>query len=187
MAQNGFKFKIYDQSKAYFITCTVVKWMNVFDNNIYRDIIIDSLIYCQQNKGLNIFAYVIMSNHIHLLVSSNNDNLSQIICDFKKYTSKKIVEQILKESDNLEDAILNVFKREASKHTRNDTFQFWIQNNHPIEVYSNKFIKQKVDYIHNNPVKAGLVEKPEDYLFSSARNYTELDGGIDVLKVELNI
>lgn len=183
MTQNGFKFKIYDQSKAYFVTCTVVKWIHIFDDKTYRNLVIDSLIYCQQNKGLTVFAYVIMSNHIHLLVRSENDDLSQIICDFKKYTSKKIIELLQTESNNSGKPFLNIFKFEASKHSRNKTYQVWIQNNHPIEVYSNKFIKQKVDYIHNNPVKAGLVDKPEDYLFSSARNYADMDGVIDVIKV----
>jgi REP element-mobilizing transposase RayT len=186
MTQNGFKFKIYDQSKAYFITCTVVKWINLFEVDTYRDLLIDSLIYCQKNKGLNVFAYVIMPSHIHLLVRAENDDLSKIICDFKKYTSKKIIEQLHKDSDISGDAILKVFEFEASKHSRNKTYQVWIQNNHPIEVYSNKFIKQKVDYIHNNPVKAGLVDHPEDYLYSSARNYAEMGGVIDVIKVVLD-
>jgi len=181
----GFKYKIYDQSKAYFLTFTVVGWVDVFSRKRYKDIIIDSLKYCQQNKGLNIFAYVIMTNHIHLLVNSDNEDLSEFVRDFKKYTSKKIIESIKTEEESRREWMLNLFSFEASKHTRNKNFQFRIQENHPIEVYSNKFIKQKVDYIHNNPVRAGIVEKPEDYLYSSARNYAEMESCLDVIKVNL--
>lgn len=183
MTQNGFKFKIYDQSKPYFLTFTVVKWIDIFSVEIYRNIIIESLKYCQKNKGLNVYAFVIMKNHIHLVMNSENDNLSQTICDFKKFTSKKIVEQIIK--NNPEDPMLVAFKKQASTHSRNENYQFWMQKSHPIELYSNKFIKQKVDYIHNNPVKAGVVDNPEDYLFSSARNYADMEGVIDVIKVVL--
>lgn len=164
-----------------------MKWVDIFSRKIYKDIIVESLKHCQINKGLNIFAYVIMSNHIHLLVNTENQNLSCIIRDFKKYTSKKIIETIQTGPESRKDWMLNLFLFEATKNSRNKNFQFWIQDNHPVEIYSNKFIKQKVEYIHNNPVRAGIVEKPWDYLYSSARNYAGLDALIDVIKVDLNI
>ena len=182
----GFKYQIYDQSKAYYLTLTVVRWIDIFTRQKYRDIIIESLKFCQQNKGLNIYSYVIMSNHMHLLVSANNDDLSNLTGDFKRWTSKQI-HQVLN-NDNEESRkewMLNLFAFEARKHTRNEDFQFWTHDNHPEEIYSNKFILQKVIYIHNNPVRAGIVDKQEDYKYSSARNYADMEGLIDVIRVNL--
>ncbi|MFH0865814.1 MAG: transposase [Bacteroidota bacterium] len=89
----GFKYKIYDQSKAYYVTLTVVQWIDIFSRKSYRDIIIDSLKYCQKNKGLVIYAYVIMSNHVHMLISAEKENLSDVIRDFKKFTCKKNIKE----------------------------------------------------------------------------------------------
>ncbi len=181
----GFKYKIYDQSQAYYLTFTVVKWVDVFSRKIYKDIVIESLKHCQKNKGLNIFAYVIMTNHMHLLVYSEKGDLSHIVCDFKKFTSKRIIKTIQTEPESRKDWMLNLFSFEATKNSRNKDYQFWIQDNHPVEIFSNKFIKQKVEYIHNNPVRAGIVENPWDYLYSSARNYADMESLLDVIKVNL--
>jgi len=182
----GFKYKIFDQSKAYYLTFTVVGWIDVFSRKIYRDIFIESLRYCQQNKGLNIYAYVIVTNHVHLLASCENDNLSDVIRDLKKFTSKKIIDAIQTEAESRRNWMMNLFSFEAKNHTRNKNYQFWIQENHPEEIYSNKFITQKVQYIHNNPIRAGIVEHPENYLYSSARNYAEMNSLLDVIKVDLS-
>ncbi len=183
----GFKYKIYNQSKAYYLTFTVVGWIDVFSRKVYREILIESLKYCQQNKGLNIYAYVIMTNHIHLLVNCVNENLSQVVGDFKKITSKKIIEAIQQENESRREWMLNLFSFEASKHTRNKNYQFWTHDNHPIEIFSNKFIKQKVEYIQNNPVRAAIVDKPEDYIYSSARNYADMDNLMDINKVNFGV
>jgi hypothetical protein len=71
------------------------------------------------------------------------------------------------------------------KFKTKQTNQVWTHENHAEEIYSQKFIEQKVAYIHNNPVKAGIVTRPEDYLYSSARNYAELDNVLDVIKLDL--
>lgn len=183
----GYKYKIHDQSKAYYLTFTVVQWVDVFSRKTYTDIVIDSLRYCQKNKGLVIYAYVIMSNHLHLLASSENENLSQTIADFKKFTSKVIIKEIQESNESRKDWMLNLFSFETKKHNRNKYFQFWKHESHPIQIYSNKFIKQKVEYIHDNPVKAGIVEKPEDYMYSSARNYADMEGVLDVVRLSLNV
>ncbi len=182
----GFKYIISDQSKVYFLTFTVVEWVDIFSRQIYKDIIIDSLRYCQINKGLNIYAYVIMTNHVHLLVNCENEDLSDIVRDFKKFTSKKILETIQNEKESRKRWMLNLFSFEATKHTRNTNYQFWIQDSHPELVYSNKFIKQKILYIHNNPVKAGIVRNPEEYLYSSASNYADIEFKLEVIVVSLN-
>ncbi|MFW6370543.1 MAG: REP-associated tyrosine transposase [Bacteroidota bacterium] len=175
-------YKIADQQGAYFLTLSVVNWVDVFTRQTYRDIIIENLRYCQKNKGLVIYAYVIMSNHIHLLVQSLEENLSGTIRDFKSYTSKTILENINNVSESRKEWLLKHFEIAAKKHKRNSNYQFWTHNNHPEIIYSDKFVKQKLEYIHNNPVKAGIVRNPEDYIYSSASNYAGLEY---ILEVEI--
>ncbi|MFW6222047.1 MAG: REP-associated tyrosine transposase [Bacteroidota bacterium] len=175
-------YKIADQQGAYFLTLSVVYWVDVFTRQTYRDIIIENLRYCQKNKGLVIYAYVIMSNHIHLLVQSLEENLSGTIRDFKSYTSKTILENINNVSESRKEWLLKHFEIAAKKHKRNSNYQFWTHNNHPEIIYSDKFVKQKLEYIHNNPVKAGIVRNPEDYIYSSASNYAGLEY---ILEVEI--
>jgi REP element-mobilizing transposase RayT len=174
-------YRIEDQSALYYLTLQVVGWIDVFSRQRYRDIVIDSLCYCQENKGLQVFAYVIMTNHVHLIVNSPLGGLSKTIGDFKKFTSKAIIKSIQTDTESRRDWMLELFKRYADSHERNTGFQFWTHENHAIVLYSNSFIEDKLTYLHENPVRAGLVEKPEDYLYSSAQNYSGRNGILDVL------
>lgn len=173
-------YQIKNQSALHYLTIQVVQWVDIFTRHIYRDIVIDSLQYCQQNKGLEIYAYVIMSNHIHLLAKSVNDNLSDIIRDFKRHTSKGIIDAIEKGSESRREWLLMIFRYAAKGHKRNNDYQVWTHENHAEEIFSNDFIEQKIAYIHNNPVRSCIVSKPEEYLYSSARNYAELDNILNV-------
>jgi len=173
-------YQIKEQDKLYYLTLQVVYWLDIFTRKRYRDIIIDSFKYSQENKNLDIFAYVIMSNHIHIIARSSSENLSQIIGDIKKFTSKQIIKSITEEPESRREWLLFMFKRAAKKHKRNKTYQLWTHENHAIHLYSEKFIKERLMYIHNNPVKAGIVEHPEEYLYSSARNYASLDAVLDI-------
>lgn len=175
-------YKITEQDKLHFITLQVVDWIDVFTRKIYRDIIVSNLEYCQKHKGLEIYAWVIMSNHIHLLVKSTTANLSGTIRDFKSYTSKKILEEIENCNESRREWILQAFKSAALKHKRNSEYQFWTHENHAELIYSNKFIEQKIRYIHNNPVISGIVAKAEEYLYSSAVNYADEEGLLKVQK-----
>ena len=176
------RYKIRDNEKLYFLTFTVVQWIDVFSRKIYRNIIIDSLKYSIENKGLELFSYVIMSNHIHIVArSKENFLLVDFVRDFKKFTSKKIIAEIQNNSqESRKNWMLWLFKSNGLKNPNNKKFQFWIQDSHPVELFSNEMIDKYIDYIHNNPVKAGIVEKPEEYLYSSAKNYCDLDGLINV-------
>ncbi|MCD4834571.1 MAG: transposase [Bacteroidales bacterium] len=176
-------YQIKDQTAAHYVTLQIVQWVDIFTRKLYRDIVIDSLKYCQKEKGLEVYAFVIMSNHIHLLVRSGQENLSGTLRDFKSYTSKEILKVIIEKNESRIDWLLMVFKYAANKHKRNSTYQVWTHENHAEEIYSNKFIEQKLDYIHNNPVRAGIVTNPEDYLYSSARNYASLESVLDVIEV----
>ncbi len=156
----------------HFLTFTVVEWLDVFTRKLYAEIIMDSLNYCQKEKGLLIHCYCIMSNHMHTILSSTQGNLSAIIRDFKSFTSKQIIKSILSnQAESRKDWMIPVFRKAAELNQRNKENQFWIQDNRPMECYSPKFTVQKMNYIHQNPVRAGIVRAPEDYIYSSAWNY----------------
>ena len=175
-------YKIRNQNAIHFITFSVVEWVDIFIKKEYFDIIIKSLRFCQKNKGLNIHDLVIMTNHNHFIFSAREGSkLSNIIRDFKKHTSTEIVETIKKkEPDNRRDLLLGIFQKHGLKNIRNKKYQFWMQDNHPVELSTNTMINQRLDYIHNNPVKKGLVDEAEKYLYSSARDYTGCKGLLEI-------
>ena len=168
-------YQINDQEGLYYLTFQVVDWIDIFTRQVYRDIVIESLKYAIENKGFNVFAFVIMSNHLHLIAQSSTGKLSDTIRDIKKFTSKQIIHTILTIPESRKDWMLNRFEFNAKQHLRNKTYQFWTHENHAVYLYSPEFIREKFDYLHNNPVRAGLVEKPEEYLYSNARYYAGLD------------
>jgi len=173
-------YQIKDQSALYYLTLQVVDWIDIFSRLVYRDIVIDSLRYCQLNKGLQVFAYVIMSNHIHLIANSGISDLSNTLRDFKKFTSRNILEEIETGNESRKEWMLNRFEFAGQKHNRNEKYQFWTHENHAVHLYSPEFTGEKLMYLYNNPVRAGIVAKPEDYLYSSARNYANLPGVLDI-------
>ncbi|MEM6318622.1 MAG: transposase [Bacteroidota bacterium] len=134
------KYKIYNQQNVHFLTLTVVGWIDVFTRAAYRDILIDSLKHCMEKKGLVIYAYVIMSNHVHLIAQSvsQKQTLSDIIRDFKSFTAKQINKQIqtIKTGESRREWLTYLFSFFARGNQRNRTFQFWQSDNHPIELWS---------------------------------------------------
>ena len=175
------KYKIRDIDKAYFITMTIVDWVDVFTRPKQKHAIADSLNYCIRNKGLTVFGYVIMPNHIHLICRADGENtLSDILRDFKKFTSKRIIKLIQEEHESRKKWMLDIFSNACNHLKRDQKYKVWQDGNQAKEILSNNFFYEKLEYIHNNPVKKLIVENPEDYLFSSARNYAELDSYVDV-------
>lgn len=164
-------YQIVEQDGLHYVTFQIVKWVDIFTRQIYRDIVVDSLRFCQQNKGLEIYAFVVMSNHIHLLIRSDIGKLSDTIREFKSFTAKQMLMTIDTEPESRRDWLLNIFEFAAKQHKRNEKYQIWTHENHAELVYSNKFFEQKLNYIHENPVRAGVVEKAEDYLYSSATSF----------------
>jgi putative transposase len=165
-------YKIINKEAIHFVTFAVVEWVDVFTRKEYKDILIESLKHCQKEKGLVIYAWCIMSNHIHLVVAARNQDLSDILRDFKKFTAKQVIKAIQESKiESRKDWMLRVFKNEGATNSRNTDNQFWRQDNQPKEMYSEHFIKQKLAYIHNNPVEEGIVDKAEEYLYSTARDY----------------
>ncbi|KAA6302577.1 MAG: hypothetical protein EZS26_001084 [Candidatus Ordinivivax streblomastigis] len=180
-------YQISEQDELHYVTFQIVRWVDLFTRQIYRDIVIDSLHFCQQHKGFEICAFVIMSNHIHLLIRSDREKLSGTICEFKSFTAKKMLEAMQTEAESRREWMLNLFEFSAKQHKRNEQYQLWTHENHAEIIYSNKFIDQKINYIHDNPVRAGIVEHPEDYLYSSARNYAGLQGVLDIIPVQFSV
>jgi REP element-mobilizing transposase RayT len=145
-------------------------------------LLINSLKHCQQKKGLELYGYCIMPSHIHLIAkTTGKETLSDILRDFKKYTFKKLIEQITEEPESRREWMLEYFSHEAGKIIRNKYYKVWQDGNQPKEIFSNGFFYEKLNYIHHNPVEDLIVENPEDYLFSSARNYAGLDAYLDVV------
>ena len=173
-------YQIKDQNAPHYLTLQVVEWIDVFTREQYKRLITDNLQYCQQHKDLEIFAFVIMTNHIHIISKSSNNNLSNILRDFKSFTSKELLKLIESESESRRNWMLDIFSKAAFKHERNSKYQFWTHENHAEQLWSGDFINQKIDYIHQNPVRAGIVSKPEDFVYSSARNYAGMESVLDV-------
>jgi REP element-mobilizing transposase RayT len=160
-----------DQNYAYFVTWTIVDWLPLFNFEPYRVIVLEALAYMRTNKKTQLNAFVIMPSHIHAILWPEVDiHLSNVIRDFKRFTSREIskvaaVQNDIDFLDQFEYARSNNRAQDASR------FQIWQEGSHPEAIFSEKFAKQKLDYIHMNPVKAGLVQTPDEWLYSSAQAY----------------
>lgn len=183
MAAGG--YKIRDKAGIHFVTLTVVAWVDVFTNQKYRDILLESLKYCQKYKGLQIYSWCIMSNHVHLVVAAANHDTSAILRDFKKFSAKAIIRAIRENpAESRQEWMLAIFNKMGANNSRNKQDQFWRQDNQPKVLFSQAFTQQKLDYVHNNPVAAGIVERAEEYVYSSARDYYE-GHNVGLLAIEL--
>jgi REP element-mobilizing transposase RayT len=182
----GRKYAIRDQDQFYFVTFTVVYWLDVFIREEYRSIFLDSVRYCQQHKGLQVGAWCIMSSHVHMAIgTTGQEQLEDIIRDLKSYTSRHIRKYIENSpQESRKEWLLWMMERAGKKKSNNNDFQFWQQHNHPTELSTNEILQQRLDYIHNNPVEACLVENPGDWLYSSARDYEGRRGLIDIYQLD---
>jgi len=177
----GTAYQISDQEATYFMTFQIVGWADIFSRQIYRDVIIDSFKFCKINKNMELAAYVIMTNHVHVIMSSSTGKLSDLVRDFKKHTSKQILSIISNNPvESRKKWLEMVFKYHAKFNKRSGEKQLWTHDNHAVELSTNQMIDSRLDYIHNNPVKSGWVSKPEHYLYSSASNYIGIDSLIDI-------
>ena len=170
--------------KLFFTTSTVIDWMDIFTRPVYKHIIVDSLKFCKAEKGLNIYAWVLMTNHLHMIIDVENkdSDIGLFFRDFKRYTSIRIIKAI---QDNPQESrkewIINRCQYRGSVNKKIKSYQLWQENNHVEIISSYDFYMQKLKYIHMNPVVQEFVAKPEDYLYSSARSYCGDKGLLDVL------
>lgn len=180
---SGDRYHIVDQNAPYFVTLTVVDWLDVFTRKEHRSVVVDSLNFCVDQKGLVVHAWVIMSNHVHLIIRARDGfRISDIIRDFKRHTANTIIKAIQLEPESRREWLLARMAMAAERIKRNEHYKFWRDDNHAVWLESNKFIEQKLNYVHGNPVNEQLVTHAEDYLFSSAGDYAGKPG---LVKVEL--
>ena len=176
---------------AYYLTLTIEEWIDAFSRPIYKHIIVDSMNYCIANKGLEVYCWCLMSNHLHLIASTKEEgNLSDILRDFKKFTSKALIEAIKETPESRRDClpagqagVLNLFWYAGKNNKKIKYFKVWQDGNDAQEIHTTAFLDEKMDYIHNNPVKAELVANAEAYLYSSARDYSGEKGLVEILLV----
>ena len=168
------KYKFHNPTAVYFVSFATVYWIDVFTRQIYFDILEQSIQYCRKEKGMELYCYCFMPSHIHLIFQSSDQDPSGLLRDFKKYTSKQLVKAIEENhQESRKEWLLWMFERAGKKKGNVSKYQFWQHHNKPIELWSNYVIKQKIDYVHNNPVLAGLAVSPEDWKYSSARNFQD--------------
>ena len=178
------KYKTGDDQLPHFLTFSVVEWIDALTRNEYKDIIVESLKHCIENKGLLLNAWIIMSNHVHLIGSAKIDfTISDILRDLKKFTSKQIFNAIkASPKESRKEWMVYMFERAGKRNSNNKVFQFWQQDNHPIELSNPGMLKQKMDYLHENPVRAGIVFEPQHYVYSSAVDYCTNQKGSIVIE-----
>ena len=164
-------YKFNNPSAAYFVSFATVNWVDVFTRQVYYNVLSESVSYCRKNKGMELFAYCFMPSHVHFIFRSSKEDPAGLLRDYKTHTSKKILKTILDhEQESRKEWMLSIFDMAAKKKGNVKQYQFWQHHNKPIELWSTIVIKQKLDYIHNNPVMSGFVTEPTAWKYSSARN-----------------
>jgi len=169
------RYKIHEPTYPHFITCTIVHWIPIFTRKESVQIIIDSLKFLQKKDNLKIYAYVILENHLHMVVSSND--LHKTMQSFKQYTAKHILELLKKE--NVKTILEQLMFYKKANH-KEKTYQVWEEGYKPKLIQDDKTMIQKINYIHQNPVKRGYVDEAKYWRYSSARDYEDIQGLIDI-------
>jgi len=177
----GFKYAIRSE-RLHFLTHTIVDWVDLFTRRELAMVIVNSLNYCIEKKGLEVYVWCLMASHLHMIASvvpGNIQGLSDVMRDFKGFTSKELLKNIDLEFESRRDWLKKHFQAGLDEH------QVWQAGMHPVELLTRKFTNQKMDYIHHNPVAAGIVEEPDHYVFSSARDYfLNRKGLVDISYIE---
>ena len=171
------RYRINNENAAHFITSTVIEWLPVFTTAACCDIVVQSLAYSRDHKGLKIHAWVILDNHFHAIVSG--PDVARTIADLKKFTAHQILRQLKAER---REWLLNQLAYFCAAHKTASTHQVWQEGVHPQSIMTDEMMLQKLEYVHNNPLKRGLVASPEHWVYSSAHEW--LPGAIPVLRVD---
>ena len=171
-----------EETSFYYSTCTITHWVPVFQKDIYFQIIVDSLKFCQMNNSLILHGYVIMPTHLHIITSTGiKVSLPEIMRDLRHFTSTQIIKTLEDENNHL---YTDLFQTVANKRELDQKYKVWQDEYHPIALKSGTWFNQKLDYMHYNSVRKGFVERPEQWKYSSARNWLMDDHriiGIDKL------
>ena len=172
------RYKIYEPTHPHFLTCTVLHWLPIFTNKESVQIVIDSLKYLQKQDNMKIYAYVILENHLHLIASSND--IRKTMQKFKSYTAYELL-KLLKEKNA--KTLLNQFAFYKKAHKQHTEYQIWEEGYHPKLIQNEKMMIEKINYIHQNPIKRGYVDKAEHWRYSSARDYKGVKGLLDIERI----
>jgi putative transposase len=176
------KYKLADNNHVYFVSFAVVYWIDLFTRTEYCKVLMDSLAFCEKNKGLELYAYCIMPSHVHLIIGTNKEPLQNIMRDFKRFTSTNLRKAISEHTgESRKEWLLWMMKRAGEKSSHHRDFQLWQEGNHPVALTTPAIAKQKLDYLHNNPVEAGLVYQPESWKYSSAGYYLNQESEREVI------
>jgi putative transposase len=170
------RYKILEPHLPHFLTCTTVAWLPVFTRPETVQIVLDSWSYLQKNRGLKLYGYVILDNHLHLAAWS--PDLSTDIGDFKSFTANRIIKHLKEQNAETLLRLLRYFK---AMHKKDREYQLWQEGSHPQALQNNDMMRQKLEYMHYNPVKRGYVDDPTHWRYSSARNYAGGEGLIEVV------
>jgi REP element-mobilizing transposase RayT len=165
------RYKFVDTSYPYFITESILEWYPLFAKPEVVEIVLNSLRYMQK-EGMNLYAYVIMENHMHLVAQS--PNLDDQVQRFKSFTARTILDYL----ETVNYGQLRQFR--FLKNTSGSTHKIWNAGSHPVMIQNEDIMAQKVEYIHANPVRRGYVDKATDWRYSSARNYAGMAGLLEV-------
>lgn len=177
------KYKFYEAEGLYFVSFATVFWLDVFVRAEYFEIMANSLDYCRRNKGMEMYCWCFMPSHVHLIFRAKEGNPGELLKEMKTYTSKALQRSIAENpQESRKEWLLWMMERAGSKNGNITKAQFWQQHNQPIELWSNAVIDQKIDYIHQNPVLAGFVTHPEHWKYSSAANYAD---GIGMIEIDI--
>jgi len=169
------RYTIYEPTHPHFITCTILHWIPIFTNRDSVQIVLDSLKYLQKEDNLKIYAYVILENHLHMVIQSKN--LPKTVAKFKSFTAKEIL-KLLKEKNV--KIILEQLAFYKKAHKRDREYQVWQEGYKPKLITSQEMMIETIKYIHYNPVKRGYIDNPIHWRYSSAKNYEGLEGLIDI-------
>ena len=141
------KYKPGEDAIPHFLTFTVIGWIDVFSRETYKEKLLESLQYCIEEKGLAVHAWVIMTNHVHLIVSTKNNKIADVVRDIKKYTSRQIIELIEQNpKESRKEWMLNIFSFAGKSNNNNKNYQFWRQDYHPVELNTNEKLTQRLLY-----------------------------------------
>jgi REP element-mobilizing transposase RayT len=160
------RYRIFEAELAHFVTGTAVAWLPIFNKAARCDILVQAFEYCRLKKALKIHAWVILDTHFHAIVAA--PDLSRVLADLKRHTARRIIEQLETECCNW---LLRQLRGQRAPHKTESQHQVWQEGSHPQSIRSDAMMLQKLEYLHNNPVKRGLVAAPEHWRYSSAHEW----------------
>ena len=171
------RYRVLQNPSPHFMTATINHWLPLFTRPVTVNIVLDSWRFLQRESGFQLYGYVILENHLHLIAASAD--LSRDMQRFKAYTAKQIIGHLQQSGSARVLELLALLKR---PHKTESEYQVWEEGSHPRLIETEAVMRQKLDYIHQNPVKRGYVDLPEHWRYSSARNYAGLEGLVEVVR-----